>query len=106
MKDDNGVPAKNVCPHCKQFQHKKPHHIDPGKCMWNKKCKRYCFRSICDKLKVTFKPCHKIMVELGGYTDKRIWRANDGVWGQRMLRERMIRMDGSRLNGRAVIRTK
>jgi hypothetical protein len=36
----------------------------------------------------------------------RIQRANDSAWGWRMLRGRMIQMDGLRLNGRTVIRTK
>jgi hypothetical protein len=50
--------------------HRKPHRVDPDKCMWNKKYKEYHFKSICDKLEVTFKPCHKFMAELGGYTTK------------------------------------
>jgi hypothetical protein len=32
-KDDIEVPAKNSCPHCKKFQHRKPHHVDLDKCM-------------------------------------------------------------------------
>jgi hypothetical protein len=38
--------------------------------MWNKKYKGYHLKSICNKLKVAFKPHHKFMVELGGYMDK------------------------------------
>ncbi len=38
--------------------------------MWNKKYKGYHFKSICDELKVAFKPHHKFTVELGGYVDK------------------------------------
>jgi hypothetical protein len=38
--------------------------------MWNKKYKGYCFKSICDKLKVAFKPRHKFSAELGGYASK------------------------------------
>ncbi len=38
--------------------------------MWNKKYKGNHFKSICDKLKVTFKPHHKFTAELGGYMDK------------------------------------
>ncbi len=33
------APAKNTCPHCMKFQCRKPHHVDPDKCMWNKKYK-------------------------------------------------------------------
>ena len=39
----------------------------PGQCMWNKKYKGYHFKSICDELKVAFKPHHSFMAELGGY---------------------------------------
>jgi hypothetical protein len=69
-KDNIDAPAKNTCPHCKKFQPRKPHRIDPDKCMWNKKYKGYRFKSICNKLEVAFKPCHKFTAELGGYTDK------------------------------------
>ncbi len=41
-----------------------------------------------------------------GMQAHRIRRANEGAQGQRMLRGRMIRTDGSKLNGRTVIRTK
>ncbi len=34
-KDDK--PKKNMCPHCKKFHRKKPHQVEPDKCMWNKK---------------------------------------------------------------------
>jgi hypothetical protein len=67
-KDDK--PKKNTCPHCKTFHCKKPHQVKPDKCMWNKKHKGYCFKMICDKLQVVFKPCHKLSAELGGYTSK------------------------------------
>jgi hypothetical protein len=71
MKKDNiDVPAKNTCPHCKKFQCRKPHLVDPDKCMWNKKYKGYHVKSICNKLKVAFKPRHKFTAELGGYADK------------------------------------
>ncbi len=69
-KDNINAPTKNTCPHCKKFQCRKPHRVDPDKCMWNKKYKGYHFKSICDKLKVAFKPCHKFTVELDGYKDK------------------------------------
>ena len=46
--------------------------------MWNRKYKRYHFKSICDKLKVAFKPRHKFMAELGRYAknedSEREWR--------------------------------
>ncbi len=35
-KDDNNAPAKNTFPHCKKFQCRKPHRVNPEKCMWNK----------------------------------------------------------------------
>jgi len=61
---------KNDCPHCKKFHHKKPHKADPEKCMWNKKCKGYRFKSICDELEVDFKPRHTFSAKLGGYEEK------------------------------------
>ena len=54
-------------PHCKKNQHRKPHRVNPGKCMWNKKYKGYRFKSICDKLEVTFKPRHLFTAEMDGY---------------------------------------
>jgi hypothetical protein len=48
----------------------KPHQVEPDKCMWNKKYKGYRFKSICDKLEVAFKPCHKFSAELGRYVSK------------------------------------
>ena len=69
-KDNKDMPAKNTCPHCKKFQPRKPHRIDPDKCMWNKKYKGYRFKSICNKLEVAFKPCHKFTAKQGKYTDK------------------------------------
>jgi hypothetical protein len=38
--------------------------------MWNKKYKGYRFKSICDKLEVVFKPCHKFVADLGGYAER------------------------------------
>jgi hypothetical protein len=61
---------KNTCPHCKKFNRKKPHQVEPDKCMWNKKYKGYHFKSICNKLEVAFKPRHKFLTELGGYASK------------------------------------
>jgi hypothetical protein len=58
---------KNTCPHCKKFHRTKPHHVSEDKCMWNKKYKGYQFKSICNKLEVAFKPCHKFTADLGGY---------------------------------------
>jgi hypothetical protein len=69
-KDNIGTPTKNTCPPGKKFQRRKPHHINPDKCMWNKKYKGYHFKSICNELKVAFKPRHKFTAELGGYADK------------------------------------
>ncbi len=69
-KDDNDAPNKNTCPHCKKFQRRKPHCVNPDKYMWNKKYKGYHFKSICNKLEVAFKPRHKFAAELGGYMDK------------------------------------
>ena len=64
------MPKKNTCPHCKNIQHRKPHRINLEKCTWNKKCKGCHFKSICNKLKVAFKPHHKFTAELGRYADK------------------------------------
>jgi hypothetical protein len=36
-KDKDDEPKQNTCPHCKKFHRKKPHQIEPDKCMWNKK---------------------------------------------------------------------
>ena len=38
--------------------------------VWNKKCKGYRFKLICDELKVAFKPRHNYTVDLGGYAKK------------------------------------
>ena len=37
----NEEPKKNTCPHCKKYHRKKPHCVEPDKCMWNKKYKGY-----------------------------------------------------------------
>ena len=37
---------------------------------WRKKYKGYRFKSICDELKVDFKPRHKFTADLGGYAEK------------------------------------
>ncbi len=67
-KDDE--PKKNTCPHCKKYHHKKSHRVEPDKCMWNKRYKGYRFKSICDELKVDFKPRIKFTADLGGYAAK------------------------------------
>jgi hypothetical protein len=67
-KDDE--PKKNTCPHCKKYHRKKSHHIEPDKCMWNKKYKGYHFKSICFELKIDFKPRIKFTGDLGGYAEK------------------------------------
>jgi hypothetical protein len=36
-KDNDNKPKKNTCPHCKKFHCKKPHQVEPDKCMWNNK---------------------------------------------------------------------
>ncbi len=69
-KEKDDKPKKNTCPHCKKFHCKKPHQVKLDRCMWNKKYKGYCFKSICNKLEVAFKPCHKLSTELGGYASK------------------------------------
>ena len=66
-KDNNEAPAKNTCPHCKNFQRRKPHRVNPYKCMRNKKYKEYRFKSICNELEVTFKPRHSFTMEMGRY---------------------------------------
>ncbi len=67
-KDDK--PKKNTCPRCNKFHRMKPHCVNPDKCTWNKKYKVYHFKSICNEIKVAFKPCHKFLAELGGYVEK------------------------------------
>ena len=67
-KDDE--PKKNTCSHCKKYHRKKSHRIEPDKCMWNKKYKGYRFKSICNELKVDFKPRIKFTADLGGYAEK------------------------------------
>jgi hypothetical protein len=69
-KDKDNEPKNNRCPQYKKFHRKKPHQAKPDKCMWNKKYMGYHFKSICDKLKVAFKPHHKFSAELGGYASK------------------------------------
>jgi hypothetical protein len=61
---------KNTCPHCKKFHCIKPRRVAKDKCMWNKKYKGYQLKSICDKLEVAFKPCHKFAADLGGYAER------------------------------------
>jgi hypothetical protein len=69
-KDDKPKKKKNTCPHCKKYHRKKPHRVEPDKCMWNKKYKGYRFKSICDELEVEFKPRIKFLADLGGYAEK------------------------------------
>ncbi len=69
-KDKDDEPTKNTCPHCKKYHRKKPHRVEPDKCMWNKKYKGYHFKSICNELEVDFKPRIKFLAELGGYAEK------------------------------------
>jgi hypothetical protein len=67
-KDDE--PKKNTCLHCKKYHRKKSHCVKLDKCMWNKKYKGYRFKSICNELKLDFKPRIKFTVDLGGYAEK------------------------------------
>jgi len=67
-KDDE--PKKNTCPHCKKYHRRKPHRVEPDKCMWNKKYKGYHFKSICDELEVDFKPRITFSAALGGYAEQ------------------------------------
>jgi hypothetical protein len=69
-KDEGQQQGARKDPHCKKLQCRNPHHVNPDKCMWNKKYKGYHFKSICNELKVAFKPRHKFTAELGGYADK------------------------------------
>ncbi len=69
-KNKGNKPKKNTCPHCKKFHCRKPHRIDPDKCMWNKKYWGYHFKSICDEIEVAFKPRHIFLAELGRYVEK------------------------------------
>jgi hypothetical protein len=69
-KDKDDKPKKNTCPHCKKFHCRKPHQVEPDKCMWNKMYKGYRFKSICNKFEVAFKPRHKFAAELGGYASE------------------------------------
>ncbi len=70
MKDKDDKPKKKTCPHCKKYHRRKSHCIKPDKCMWDKKYKGYRFKSICNELKVEFKPCIKFTADLGGYAEK------------------------------------
>jgi hypothetical protein len=69
-KDKDDEPKKNTCPHCKKYHRKKSHCVKPDKCMWNKKCKGYCFKLICNELEVDFKPRIKFTADLGRYAEK------------------------------------
>jgi hypothetical protein len=69
-KDKDKEPKKITCPHCKKYHRKKSHCVERYKCMWNKKYKGYCFKSICDELEVAFKPRITFMADLGGYAAK------------------------------------
>jgi hypothetical protein len=90
-KDKDDKPKKNMCPHCKKFHRTKPHRVKLDKGMWNKKYKNYCFKLICNDLKVAFKPCYKFAAKLGGYAskDKVSGDMIDGARGHRRT-ERMM----------------
>ncbi len=69
--DEDDNPKRNTCPYRKKYHRKKPHCVEPDKCMWNKKYKGYRFKSICDELKVDFKPRINFLADLGGYAEKK-----------------------------------
>ncbi len=69
-KDKDDKPKKNTCPLCKKYHRKKSHCVEPDKCMWNKKYKGCRFKSICNELKVDFKPRIKFTADLSGYAEK------------------------------------
>jgi hypothetical protein len=69
-KDKDKEPKKNTCPHCKKYHRKKSHRVELDECMWNKKYKGYRFKSICNELKVAFKPRITLTVDLDGYAAK------------------------------------
>ncbi len=73
-KDKDNEPTKNTCPHCKKYHRKKSHHVEPDKCMWNKKYKGYHFKLICNELEVYFKPRIKFTMQR-----RTIRGANDGA---------------------------
>ena len=69
-RDTNKDDGVNDCPHCKKHDRRKAHpHTPHDKCMWNKRYKGYRFNSVCDELKVIFKPRTKFSSALGGYKD-------------------------------------
>ncbi len=93
-KNKDNKPKKTTCPHCKNFHCKKPHQVEPDKCTWNKKSKGYHFKSICDKLKVAFKPRHNFSAELVGMQVRTTsWETIDGVKGH-WRKERTIMTNG------------
>jgi hypothetical protein len=69
-KDKDNKPKKNMCPHCKKYHRKKPHRVEPDKCMWKKKYKGYRFKSICDEFEVDFKSRINFLADLGRYVEK------------------------------------
>jgi hypothetical protein len=62
-KDKDYEPKTNTCSHCEKYHRKKPHRVEPDKCMWNKKYKGYRFKSIWDEFEVH-------LADLGGYAEK------------------------------------
>ena len=69
-KDKNDEPKKNTCPHCKKYHRKKPHRVEPDKCMWKKKYKGYRFKSVFNELEVDFKPRIKFAADVGGRRER------------------------------------
>jgi hypothetical protein len=62
-KDKDYEPKTNTCSHCEIYHRKKPHRVEPDKCMWNKKYKGYRFKLIWDEFEVH-------LADLGGYAEK------------------------------------
>ena len=58
------------CSFCKKFERRKAHpHTPHNESMRNNKYKGYRLKSICNKLEVKFKPCHKFLSKMGGSKD-------------------------------------
>jgi hypothetical protein len=105
-KDNINAPAKNTCPHCKKFQCRKPYRVNPDKCMWNKNLRNTISNPSATSSRWLSSHATSLRRNWVGTQKKKIRRANDSAQRQRMLRGRMIWMDGPKLNGRTVVRTK
>jgi hypothetical protein len=74
-KNKDNKPKKNTCPHCKKFHHRKPHHINPDKCMWIKKYMGNGFKSICNEIQLAFKLCYNFFGRIR-------WVCGEGGFGE------------------------